>query len=66
MDTNIAVIVLTTAYVCMAAYILYLQHKVKILSWGGVHLTKTIKMLADGEATISRNAAGHIEIKPND
>ena len=65
MDINIVILV-TATYVGMVAYILYLQHKIKILSWGGVHLTHTIKQLADGEATVRRNAAGNIEIKSND
>ena len=63
--TNVAIIV-TAVYVGMVAYILFLHHKIKILSWGGVHLTHTIKKLADGEVTISRDADGRIEIKPND
>ena len=64
MDNNINVIILATAvYVGMVAYILFLHHKINILSWGGVHLTHTIKKLADGKATIGRNAAGHIEVK---
>lgn len=60
--TNVAIIV-TATYVGVVAYILFLQHKIKILTWGGVHLTHTLKKLADGEATIGRNAAGNIEIK---
>ena len=60
--TNVAILV-TAVYVGMVAYILFLHHKIKILTWGGVHLTHTLKKLADGEATIGRNAAGNIEIK---
>jgi hypothetical protein len=62
---NIAILV-TAVYVGMVAYILYLHHKLKILAWGGLHLTQTIKRIADGEVSVARNAAGTIEIKVND
>lgn len=62
--TNVAILV-TAVYVGMVAYILYLHHKIKILSWGGVHLTHTLKRIADGEVSVARNAAGNIEIRSN-